>query len=66
LASAGYDPRGHVLEIEFRNGGLYHYLDVPNGEHQRLLDAESHGTYFNARIRNRYPFLVIRKPRNGT
>jgi hypothetical protein len=66
LASAGYDRRDHVLEIEFRNGGLYQYLDVPSWEHQRLLDADSHGTYFNAHIRNRYPFQVIRRPRNGS
>jgi hypothetical protein len=63
LAAVGYDPQRHVLEVEFRNGGVYQYLDVPRWEHQRLRDADSHGTYFNTQIRTRYQFLVIRKPR---
>jgi hypothetical protein len=60
LAAVGYDPWRHVLEIEFKNGALYQYLAVPEWEYERLLRAESHGAYFNAEIRNRYKFLVIR------
>ena len=29
IASVGYDSKAYVLEIEFRNGGVYRYLDVP-------------------------------------
>jgi hypothetical protein len=43
---------------------VYQYLDVPAGVFQGLLDADSHGTYFNEEIKNRYPFRMIRKPPN--
>ena len=65
LASVGHDAKRHVLEVEFKNGGLYHYLGVPLWVKQGLLRADSHGTYFNAEIRNRYPFVMIRKPQRG-
>jgi hypothetical protein len=64
LTSAGYDPQGHVLEIEFNPDRVYQYLDVPAGVFQGLLDADSHGTYFNEEIKHRYPFRMIRKPPN--
>ena len=63
LAAAGYDSQRHVLTIRFLNDGLYDYLDVPAATVQGLFDAESHGTYFNDHIRDRYPFVVIRRPR---
>ncbi len=30
LAAVGYDPAGKVLEIEFLNGSIYQYFNVPN------------------------------------
>ena len=66
LTSAGYDPQDHVLEIEFSPDRIYQYLDVPVGVYQGLLDADSHGTYFNAEIKNRYRFLMVRQPRRAS
>ena len=63
LAGAGYDSQRHLLEIKFVNDGMYDYLDVPAGIGQGLFHAESHGAYFNEHIRDRYRFVVIRKPR---
>ena len=54
LVSVGYDPISLTLEVEFRRGSVYQYFDVPEFEHQELMDAESHGTYFNANIRDDY------------
>jgi hypothetical protein len=56
LASVGYDPGNETLEIEFRNGTIYRYLNVPTFEHDRLMSATSHGVYFNANIRDVYSF----------
>ena len=54
LASVGYEPISMVLEIEFVGGRIYQYFDVPELEFRQLIQAASHGTYFNANIRSRY------------
>lgn len=59
LASVGYDPNSETLEVEFRKGGdVYRYFNVPDIEHQRLINAYASGTtigkYFSAHIRNNY------------
>ncbi|MDK2014636.1 MULTISPECIES: KTSC domain-containing protein [unclassified Deinococcus] len=60
LASVAYDPSSHTLEVAFNNGGLYRYAGVPAAVHQGLMAAASHGSYFAAHIRNRYPTTKIR------
>ena len=54
LVSVGYEPTSLTLEIEFHRGAVYQYFDVPEFEHEELMQAESHGTYFNANIRDDY------------
>jgi len=54
LASVGYDSGRRFLEIEFRSGGVYRYLEVPAEIHAQLLAAESKGRFFAARIRDRF------------
>jgi hypothetical protein len=56
LASVGYDTTRRVLEVEFHHHGIYRYLGVESAIYQALLDADSKGRYFQARIRDRYPF----------
>ena len=56
LSSVGYDASTETLEIEFKNGTIYTYSNVPQFEYDRLMEAGSHGSYFSANIRNRYPY----------
>lgn len=51
LASIGYDTTSNTLEIEFNNGSIYQYFDVPEHEYQALMYAESKGRYFDANIK---------------
>ena len=51
LRSVGYDQEQRVLEIEFTGGAVYQYFDVPPEVHRGLMAAESHGRYFNQRVR---------------
>jgi hypothetical protein len=51
LQSVGYDEESRTLTIEFRNGTVYEYADVPSEVHDELMNAESHGRYFHRRIR---------------
>jgi hypothetical protein len=59
LASVGYDAENEILEVEFKHGGVYQYFDVPNDEYEALMNADSHGKYFVANIRNDYEYNKI-------
>jgi hypothetical protein len=54
MASVGYDSSTAVLEVEFRSGSVYEYLDVPRGHYDALLAAPSKGRYFNASLRGKF------------
>ena len=56
LKSVGYDSDRKLLEIEFRSLDVYAYWDVPLWAYEGLMTARSKGRYFDARIRNRYPY----------
>ena len=63
LASAGYDPAAHVLEVEFRNGGVYQYLEVEDEEYQEFRSAPSKGRYLNTEIKPDHPARKLSPPR---
>jgi len=61
LASVGYDEENSVLEIEFNHGGIYQYFDVPVRIFTNLMNASSHGQYFDRVIKKGgYLFKKIR------
>jgi len=51
MRSVGYDSDSNTLAIEFPNGAVYHYFQVPNSIYRGLMDADSHGRYFHQNIR---------------
>ena len=51
IATVGYDEEQQVLEIVFRDGRVYHFLEVPPERVLSLLRAESKGRFFNAEIK---------------
>ena len=59
MASVGYDPAGAILEVEFRNGSVYEYLNVPPHHYDVLLAADSKGKFFNACVRGVFPFRRV-------
>jgi hypothetical protein len=61
LASVGYDLINRRLEIRFRNGRLYEYSRVPENIFSGLMNAASHGKYFDRHIKKAgYPYRRIR------
>ena len=60
IAVVGYDPDQAVLEITFRQGGVYQYAGVPLEIHRDLIGAASHGTYFNRNIKEKYSCIKLR------
>ncbi len=43
-----------VLQVEFHDGSVYRYFDVPIHAYRELLQADSKGTHFNHHIRNAF------------
>ena len=60
LRSVGYDISTSLLEAEFHSGEVYQYFDVPAVTVLELLEAQSIGRYFNARIRSKFKFKQVR------
>jgi len=60
IASIGYSRRRHILEIEFVNGAVYRYLQVPPSVYQDLMQAESKARYYVTNVKGSYPSLRVR------
>jgi hypothetical protein len=60
IEQVSYDEAAHTLCATFRDTGrTYLYQDVPQELYDGLIFAESLGGYFNAYIRDRFPFREI-------
>ena len=59
VAGVGYDATSRTLELEFRSGAVYHYLDVPYTVAQALCRSSSVGAYFSRHIRNVYDYQRV-------
>jgi hypothetical protein len=51
IASIGYDAENEILEIEFNHDLIYQYFDVPENVYDELINANSHGQYFDRNIK---------------
>lgn len=56
IQSFDYDHDEQVLRVQFGNGSVYKYHDVPEEVYKTLKNAPSVGQYFNAEIRDKYGF----------
>jgi len=54
IRSYDYDQTTQTLRVEFNNGSVYKYHDVPESVYKELESAPSVGQYFNAQIREKY------------
>lgn len=62
LASVRYHVDDSLLHLNFCDGAIYHYFEVPGAIHQGLLAADSKGGYFNRQIRGRFRYTCLRRP----
>ena len=60
LAAVGYSKRLRALEIEFRNGAIYRYLDVSPPVYEALMIAPSKARFYDDNIRRKYRSLHVR------
>ncbi|MBR8826593.1 MAG: lysine--tRNA ligase [Gomphosphaeria aponina SAG 52.96 = DSM 107014] len=54
IKSFDYDGAKKILRIEFGNGSVYQYHDVPESVYKEMKETASVGQYFNAQIREKY------------
>jgi hypothetical protein len=60
IAKVGYSKRRHILEIEFVNGAVYRYFDIPLSVYRDLMSAESKARFYDSNIRKHYRSILIR------
>ena len=60
MARIGYSKRRHILEIEFVNGAVYRYLDVPVTVYRDLISAESKARFYDSNVRRHYRSVLVR------
>jgi hypothetical protein len=61
LAFVGYSRRLHALEIEFKNGAIYRYLEVDRSTYHGLMSASSKTRFYHEKIRSKYRSLQVRR-----
>lgn len=59
LKSVGYDRATSTLEVEFQNGKVFQYADVPMGTHAGLMAAESPGAYFARNVKPSFTGMEV-------
>ncbi|MBP1646456.1 MAG: hypothetical protein H6Q16_2034 [Bacteroidetes bacterium] len=59
IESIGYDSESQTLEIEFLNGSIYQYFDVPEHVYDELISADSHGKYLAHQIKGYYRYSKV-------
>jgi KTSC domain len=63
LAAVGYSSHLHALEVEFLNGAIYRYFDVPKSLYRRLIAADSKARFYDDHIRGRFRSVHVRRAR---
>ena len=59
IESIGYDSNSQTLEIEFLNGTIYQYFDVPHHIFEELMSADSNGKFLTANIKGHYRYSKV-------
>jgi len=56
IQAVDYDPDHEKLFVRFQSGERYVYVGVPGEVCRSFLDAASKGRFFQAEIRDQYPY----------
>lgn len=60
IAAFAYDSLMSNLLVEFKNGSVYEYVNVPREVFETATSAESAGRYFQSSIKPHYDFLRLK------
>lgn len=56
----GYDEKKNMLQVEFIEGRVYQYDQVPKDVYHAFLNTASHGKFFEESIKPNYPHRRIK------
>ncbi len=56
LTRFGYESTTQVLTVEFQNGGIYDYFDIPEDVHEQMKAASSKGQFLAKVIKSHYRY----------
>ena len=59
INAIAYLESSSTLQIKFNRGDIYEYDNVPQRIFLSLLDADSHGEFFNQHIKDIYPYRLL-------
>jgi hypothetical protein len=54
IASLGYNANTSTLEVEFNNGAVWQYYEVPESVYFDMLNSGSLGKFFHSNIKGQY------------
>ena len=60
ILAIGYDSEQKILGVEFKDRTIYHYFDVPQFEHSKIMNASSKGSYLHSHIKGKYRYKQVK------
>ena len=60
MSKAKYDTLKESLRVQFNNGKIYEYMDVPSSIFTKFRLAKSQGKFFNENISKSYEFKKVK------
>ena len=59
IKSVGYDEITETLEVEFNNGQVWEYINVPELAYDEMMSSGSIGRYFHKNIKSEFPAIKV-------
>lgn len=59
IAEVGYDSQFATLEVQFVDGKVYQYFDVPSNVYDEMMASDSVGKYFSSHVRGTYRYARV-------
>ncbi|WP_321336479.1 KTSC domain-containing protein [uncultured Cohaesibacter sp.] len=59
VRAVGYDDESNTLQVEFNNGSLYQYFDVPRYIFDGLIEADSPGGFLHQNVKGVYRYSRV-------
>ena len=59
VEGVGYDSSTQTLEVEFKNGNIYQYFDVPESVYDAMVNADSAGKFLINNIKGVYRYARV-------
>ena len=59
IAAIGYDPAANELHVQFHNGGIYAYENVPFDKADAFAKSDSKGRFLSQNIKGQHSYRKV-------